>query len=100
MVSRYEATGTSSSQRTVVMPAGGAGSPSVFCTPLEMTCQPCGTVAVTANVAVSAGCSLTGNHADAPVGSPATNAPPESVRYQPPSPRLAVPPPTTPGDPA
>ena len=83
----------------MVIPAG-AGGTSVVGTPLEITFQPCGTVAVTANVAVSAGCSLTGNQVDAPVGSPATKAPPESVRYQPPSPRLAVPPPTTSGEPA
>ena len=42
-----------------------------------MTCHLSGTVAVTSKVAVSAGCSLTGYQAEAPVGSPATKAPPD-----------------------
>ena len=53
----------------------GAGGTSVFGTPLEITFQPCGTVAVTAKVAVSAGCSLTGNQVDAPLGWEATSTP-------------------------
>ncbi len=75
-----------------VYPDGAAGSAPSNGTPLAITFHFDGTVAVTVNVAVSAGCSLTGYQAEAENGSPMATAPPDGVRYHPPSPRLAVPP--------